>query len=147
MRSLGRNNEYTSTNNDIISKLELVMMDYTHFANGFVHTHTQTDRHWSAGIEPLEISACAKIQPTFCSLMKIKARTHYGGDVNTLFCQPVSVDVCGFHGDREDAEERVQSHCSPITGAVDGVNFMIINFWEGDLFFPQTAIKKEAGLG
>lgn len=68
--------------------------------------------------------------------MRFKARTHYGGDMNTLFCQPASVD-----GDGEDAEERVQRYRSPITRA--SVHFMAVNDFERKCLFSYTAMKKE----
>lgn len=83
------------------------------------HTHTQScmvsrRRATTLGKKFQDVP---KSKATFWALMKFKAQTHYGGDTNTLFHQPVSVDVCGFHGDREDAEERTQSNCSPVTRA------------------------------
>lgn len=110
------NNENASTNNDIIYKLELVMMDSTHSLRLQKHSHTRARAHtpvhslWVLSYKTWQkISACAKIQPTLWALMKFKAWTRYGSNVNTHFCQVVSVDVCGFHGDRGDAEERAQS--------------------------------------
>ena len=107
-------------------------MDYTQYQWLWIHTYTYTHIHTDeeASREPPDLKFNVCQNPTnILSLMKFEVGTHYSSDTNSLFCKPVSKDVCGFHGHREEAGEKGGRECKAIVRQQPMYIFMIVKMF------------------